>query len=79
MNTTTENTLTEVRVPVETGMMIKLGLDVHATQITMVQQVDGLLPKPSRQLSWEAFGRWVEALVKTGAKVHSCYEAGPCA
>jgi len=41
MNTTTENTLTEERAPVEAGVIIKLDLDVHATQITVVQQVGG--------------------------------------
>jgi len=50
MNTTTENTLTEERAPVEAGVIIKLDLDVHATQITVVQQVGGLLPKPAALL-----------------------------
>ena len=47
MNTTTENTLTEERALVEAGAIIKLDLDVHATQTTVVQQVGGLLPKPA--------------------------------
>jgi transposase len=78
MNTANKKTLTEERAPVEAGVTIKLGLDVHAMQITVVEQVDGLLPKPARQMTWEAFGRWVEEQVKTGVKLHSCYEAGPC-
>ena len=51
---------------------------MHALQITVVEQVDGLLPKPARQLTWARFGERIEELVKTGAKIYSCYEAGPC-
>jgi len=58
--------------------MIKLGLDVHAEQITVSRQDGGLLPKPSRRMSWVELPRLVQALLAGGAKVFTCYEAGPC-
>jgi transposase len=53
-------------------------LDVHAGQITVCRQDGGLVPQPAHKKSWPEFLAWVEALVKGGAKVVSCYEAGPC-
>ncbi len=58
--------------------VIKLGLDVHAKQITVCRQIDGSLPQPAQRLSWEALIEWVEKQVASGAEVWSCYEAGPC-
>jgi len=66
------------RASVEAGVTIKLGLDVHAGQITVCRQDGGQVPKPAQRKSWPEFLAWVEALVKGGAKVVSCYEAGPC-
>jgi transposase len=66
------------RASVETGVTVKLGLDVHAEQITVCRQDDGLVPKPAQRQSWPAFLRWVEALAAGPVPVVSCYEAGPC-
>jgi len=79
MNTiTTGQVIKSERAPVETGVTVKLGLDVHAAQITVSRQDDGMLPKPSRQMSWSALVELVETLVKAGYRVRTCYEAGPC-
>jgi transposase len=66
------------RAAVETAATVKLGLDVHAADIVVSRQDDGQVRKPSRRLSWPRFLEWAEALVNSGAKVASCYEAGPC-
>jgi len=58
--------------------VIKLGLDLHARQVTECRQLDGSTPKPAQK--WEP-GRLlnqVEEWVKAGIKVYSCYEAGAC-
>jgi transposase len=57
---------------------IKLGLDVHAAQITVCRQMEGLGPQPPQKMGWEQFLKWIKEQVGRGAKVHSCYEAGPC-
>ena len=66
------------RASVETGVIIKLGLDVHAGQITVCRQDGGLVPKPAKRMSLGEVLAMVEKLVKGGAEVYSCYEAGPC-
>jgi len=68
------------RAAVETAvtMTVKLGLDVHAADIVVCRQDEGLLPKPARRMRWAEFMEWARALVQSGAQVHSCYEAGPC-
>ena len=68
------------RAAVQTAvtMTVKLGLDVHAADIVVCMQEEGLLPKPSRRLRRDDFLPWVETLVRSGARVASCYEAGPC-
>jgi transposase len=63
---------------VEAGVTVKLGLDVHARQITICRQLDGRQPQPAQVLSWAQALGWIEAHVRAGAVVHSCYEAGPC-
>lgn len=75
---TNETELKSERASVETGVTIKLGLDVHAGQITVCRQNGGLVPKPAQKKSWPEFLRWVEALAAGPAPVVSCYEAGPC-
>ena len=40
------------RALVETGVTIKLELDVHAAQITVCRQIDGALPQPAQQLGF---------------------------
>jgi transposase len=56
---------------------IKLGLDVHASQITVCRQEGGLLPQPSQKMTWDKALGWIARQLATGAEVHSCYEAGP--
>jgi len=58
--------------------IIKLGLDVHSTQITVCRQEGGCLPQPSQKMSWDRTLNWIKELRSSGAEVHSCYEAGPC-
>ena len=59
--------------------VIKLGLDLHARQVTECRQLDGSTPKPAQQWDpWKLLDK-VEEWVKAGSKVYSCYdEAGPC-
>jgi transposase len=57
---------------------IKLGMDVHAGQITVCRQEGGLLPQPAQKMSWERCLEWIQRQVQSGAKIYSCYEAGPC-
>lgn len=58
--------------------VIKLGLDVHARQVTECRQLDGSTPKPAQKWnSWKLLDQ-VEEWVKLGIKVYSCYEAGAC-
>jgi len=66
------------RAPVQTGVMVVLGLDVHAEQITVCQQVDGRLPQPAQKKSWGETIALVERWRAENAVVYSCYEAGPC-
>lgn len=70
---TTENT---AATKIESA--IKLGLDVHAAQITVCRQIDGSLPQPAQKMSWEKCLVWIKRQVQSGAKLYSCYEAGPC-
>ena len=74
--TVSENKLE--RAPVEAGVTIKLGLDVHAEQITVVRQTDGLLPQPARRMTMKQLLVLVQKLIAGGAQVVCCYEAGPC-
>jgi transposase len=64
--------------PVEAGVTVKLGMDVHAAQITVCRQFDGRLPQPAQQLGWSETLELVKQLRKAGHSVLSCYEAGPC-
>lgn len=59
-------------------LVIKLGLDVHAGQITVCRQIGGLVPQPAQKWSWEATLGWIGAQKQRGAQIFSCYEAGPC-
>jgi hypothetical protein len=56
---------------------IKLGLDLHARQVTECRQLDGSTPKPAQKWGpWKLLDK-VEEWVKAEIKVYSCYEAGP--
>jgi transposase len=58
--------------------VIKLGLDLHARQVTECRQLDASTPKPAQKWDpWKLLDQ-VEAWVKAGIKVYSCYEAGAC-
>ena len=58
--------------------VIKLGLDLHARQVTECRQLDGATAKPAQQWSPWKLLKQVEAWVDAGIKVYSCYEAGAC-
>jgi transposase len=66
------------RAAVTAAVIIKLGLDVHATQVTVCRQIDGRLPQPAQKMSAAEVLRLVEDHLKRGHKVCTCYEAGPC-
>src|SRR6202047_3407156 len=58
--------------------VIKLGLDLHARQVTECRQLDGSTPKPTQRWDpWKLLDQ-VEGWIKAGIKVFSCYEAGAC-
>ena len=57
---------------------VKLGLDVHAAQITACRQLDGALPQPAHRRSQAEVLALVEEHRARGEKVYTCYEAGPC-
>lgn len=59
-------------------MTVKFGLDVHAAQITVCRQNEGQVPQPAQKFGWAECLAWIEAHVRAGARVLSCYEAGPC-
>ena len=54
--------------------VIKLGLDLHARQVTECRQLDGSTPKPAQQWDPRKLLDKVEEWVKAGIKVYSCYE-----
>jgi hypothetical protein len=54
--------------------VIKLGLDLHARQVTECRQLDGSTPKSAQKWDpWKLLNQ-VEEWVKAGIKVYSCYE-----
>jgi transposase len=57
---------------------IKLGMDVHADQITICRQLGGMLPQPAQKMSWEKALKWIKDQTASAEKIYSCYEAGPC-
>ena len=58
--------------------VIKLGLDLHARQVTACAQWDHSTPKPPQQWEPTKLLAQAEAWVKAGIKIYSCYEAGAC-
>jgi hypothetical protein len=58
--------------------VIKLGLDLHARQVTECRQLDGSTPKPAQKWDPGKLLDQVEAWVQAGIQVYSCYEAGAC-
>jgi transposase len=72
---------TEIRASVETGVIVKgtevkLGLDVHARQITVCRQLGDCTPQPAQMFTKLRLLGWVQKMLAAGAVVHSCYEAG---
>ena len=78
MSTTNITTVTLERVAVETAMTVKMGMDVHAGDAVVCAQYGDQLPKPPRRLEPGVVVEMAGELVRRGAKVWSCYEAGPC-
>jgi transposase len=60
------------------AVTIKLGLDLHATQVTVCRQIEGRLPQPAQKLTVVELLRLVGDHLKRGHRVYTCYEAGPC-
>jgi len=58
--------------------VIKLGLDLHARQVTECRQLDGSIPKPAQKWDPGRFLDEIESWVRAGIKVYSCYDAGAC-
>jgi hypothetical protein len=57
---------------------IKLGMDVHARQVTTCRQVGGSTPQPVQKMTPEVFLDWIEGLTSEGHTIVSCYGAGAC-
>jgi transposase len=60
--------------------VVKIGIDLHAQQVTVAVQLDRSKPKPAVKIP---IGDWLDALSELkkkypNAKFYSCYEAGPC-
>jgi transposase len=68
------------RASVEAGVTVsvKLGLDVHALQVTVCRQMDGRLPQPAQRRTAAAVLELVREHRAQGHRVYTCYEAGPC-
>jgi len=50
-------------------------IDVHQDFYVVVEQVDGINPKPRQRFSKQAFLHWAAKLKQRGAEVHAVYEA----
>lgn len=59
------------------GKILKLGIDVHADRYVIVRQMDGGNPQPGQSFTPAAAVDWIGKQIVQGAKVFSCYEAGP--
>src|SRR5260370_486509 len=57
--------------------VIKLGLDVHARQVTECRQLDGSTPRPPQKWDpWKLLNQ-AEEWVKAGVKVSTSYQSWP--
>jgi transposase len=79
MNYTNVSQNSQGRALVETGVIIKLGMDVHAEKVAICVQVDGATPQPAQMVRRESVLGWIGKLMSRhpGARAISCYEAGP--
>lgn len=57
--------------------VIKLGLDVHASSIVVVRQIDAQVSQPAQHLNPEQLPAFMRRQLARANAVHSCYEAGP--
>lgn len=60
--------------------VINLGQDLHAAHVVVAVQLDGCPPQPAQRIATEKYAAWVKQLQEKhpAAKIHACYEAGPC-
>src|SRR3954466_5364065 len=60
--------------------VIKVGQDLHASNVVVTVYLDGCPPQPPQRIVIEKYWAWLEQLKAkyAGAKIYSCYEAGPC-
>ena len=72
--TTNQTTQTD---PGARARVIKLGLDVHASLIVVVRQVDEQASQPPQRFTQDGFIGFVHRQLAQADGVHSCYEAGP--
>lgn len=72
--TTNQCTQTE---PGARARVIKLGLDVHASLIVVVRQVDEQPSQPPQRFNPEGFIGFIHRQLEWAEQVYSCYEAGP--
>lgn len=72
--TTNQNIQTD---PGARARVIKLGLDVHASLIVVVRQVDEHASQPPQRFSEEGFIGFAHRQLAQADSVYSCYEAGP--
>lgn len=64
--------------PAAAPASVKLGLAVHAAQITACRQLDGSLPQPAHRRSTAEVLALVAEHRARGEQVYTCDEAGPC-
>ncbi len=57
---------------------IKVGCDIHARELAVSIQEDGMRPQRPQRMKREQLLVLVRGLVKAGRKVYVCYETGPC-
>lgn len=72
--TSNHNTQTD---PGARAGVIKLGLDVHASSIVVVRQIDAQASQPAQRFTPERFLDFARKQTERAEVVHSCYEAGP--
>src|SRR5215204_6977104 len=80
MNKTTNAKKENTNIASAKVEVINLGLDLHAANVVVATQLDGCPPQPAQRVATERFVAWVQRLKEKypGAKIHACYEAGPC-
>jgi transposase len=77
MNTKTKAKEDNTSATAVSAAVIKLGLDVHARQITVCRQLDDSTPQPPQRFEQPRLLAWIKAQLQTGARCYTCYEAGP--